>query len=432
MKKEWAVGSGRRVLGGAIRLAPCLFALGLAGAAAAQPPADLPPEPVALQALTGHPKVRAAEAGARAARAEHERLRAGSHEFGLRLGGARRTVNGGPEAKEWEAGLERGLRLPGKARLDDAIGERGVQEAQERVGDARHEAGRQLLASWYAWRQAEAEARLWRGQAALLAEQRRIVEVRVKRGDAARMDALQAEAALAQADAAARQAEARRDQTAAELRARFPELPAPSAAAAEPALPEGGEADWVAHTLEHNHELLALRRAAERLRLATRRAEADALPDPTLGLRYASERDGEERVLGLSVSLPLPGAARRAQARVWQGQAEAMAEEEAAARRSLAAQAAGNWQRAASGVESWQRLQAAAQASGRHAELARRAYELGELGLTETLLARRGALEAQLAAEQARLAANEAVARLLLDAHRLWLPGGEAGEHSGR
>ncbi len=56
----------------------------------------------------------------------------------------------------------------------------------------------------------------------------------------------------------------------------------------------------------------------------------------------------------------------------------------------------------------------------RHAELARRAHELGELGLTDSLLAGRAALDAGLAAEHARIGANEAIARLLLDAHELW------------
>lgn len=428
MKNEFAVDGLRPAMSaGALRCLSGLLALCMAAAAAAAP-ADLPPEPAVLQALNKHPLVRAAEATARAAQAEHDRLRSGSHEFGLRLGSARRSVNGGPDFNEWEAGLERGLRLPGKARLDDAIGERGVQEAQERVGDARHEAGRQLLALWYGWRQAEAEARLWREQATLLAEQRRIVELRVKRGDAARLDYLQVDAVWAQADSAARLAEARRDQASAELKARFPELPVPDVGTAEPAMPAGGEAEWVERTLEHNHELIALQLAGEGLQLQARRAEADNLPDPTVGLRYSSERDGEEKVLGISLSMPIPGGARRAQARVWQGQAEAMAEQVAAQRRSLAAQAAGNWQRAAAGVQSWQRLQAAAGSVGQHAKLARRAYELGELGLTETLLAHRSAIEAQLAAEQARLAANEAVARLLLDAHWLWPLGGEA-EH---
>jgi cobalt-zinc-cadmium efflux system outer membrane protein len=49
-----------------------------------------------------------------------------------------------------------------------------------------------------------------------------------------------------------------------------------------------------------------------------------------------------------------------------------------------------------------------------------RAYELGESPLSDTLLARRQALEALSAAEQAQIDALEAQARLLLDMHAIW------------
>ncbi len=396
-------------------------ALAMSVAAAETPPADLPPEAAAMQTLFDHPTVRAAQAGVRSAQAEQARLKAGEYEYTVHFGAQHRSVARGPDFNEWEAGVERGLRLPTKARLDAQIGARGVEEAQERVGDARHETARELLGLWYGLLQARTEAGLWRQQVALLKEQSRIVDLRVKRGDAARLDALLAESAQAQADSLVRQAEGRQAVAEAELKARFPELPAPGDATADPVLPPGGEADWIEHTLEHNHELLALQRAGERLRLVTRRTEANRMPDPSLGLRYANEQGGDENLFGVSISLPLPGAGRSAQARAWAGQAEAMTEQEAALRRRLTAQAAGNWLRASAGVDSWRRLGAAAEAVERHATLARRAYEMGELGLSETLLARRSALETLLAAEQARLAANEAIARLLLDAHRLWL-----------
>jgi outer membrane protein TolC len=389
-------------------------------------PADLPPAAAVEQALAIHPQVRGAQSELRGAEAERARLKAGDHEYSLRLATQRRSISGGPEHMEWSAGLERGLRLGGKADLDARIGEQGVLEAGERVGDARHEAARQLLGLWYGARQAGLEARLWRQQTALLEDQKRIVDTRVKRGDAARLETLQAEAALAQAQSQAVVAEAREKTALTELKARFPELPSPDEIEAVPAPPEGNAAVWLEHTLEHNHELLAARRALDKARLLTRRAEAERTPDPTLGLHLASEQGGNDRIIGVSLALPLPGEGRRAQAEMRQAQAETLAEREAAVRRRLAAEAGANWQRAAAGVESWRRLEEAAQAVGRHADLARRAHALGELGLSETLIARRAALEARLAAGQARLAANEAIARLLLDAHRLWpLDGGD-------
>jgi len=55
-----------------------------------------------------------------------------------------------------------------------------------------------------------------------------------------------------------------------------------------------------------------------------------------------------------------------------------------------------------------------------HAELTSRAYQLGEAGLPEVLVARRMALESELTAMTAQLDAQESRYRLLLDAHRLW------------
>ncbi|MEW5788656.1 MAG: TolC family protein [Pseudomonadota bacterium] len=383
-------------------------------------PADLPPPAVVEKALAAHPGVRAARAELRGAAAEASRLRAGEYEYGLRLATQRRSAGNGPDYTEWSAGLERGLRLGGKASLDAQIGELGRSEYEERLGEARHEAARELLDLWYASRKASLEARLWRQQVSLLEDQKRIVDTRVRRGDAARLDALQAQAALAQAQSSAVASEAREGIALAELRVRYPELPAPQDNSVSPVVPEGDELAWLDRTLAHNHELLAIRRALGKARLLARRSEAEGVPDPVLGLYLASEQGGAERILGLSLSLPLPGEGRGAQTRVRLAQAEVLAEQEAALIRQIKARVAGNWRLAVAEVETWQRLEEVALVAEKHADLARRALALGELGLSDTLLARRNALDSRLAAGQARLAANEAIARLLLDAHQLW------------
>lgn len=406
-----------------------LLCAGVSWGATAEPPTDLPDARAALAALDNHPQVRAAQARLRAARAEHDRLRAGSHEYALRLNAQRRDVTGQPNRNEWEVAIERGLRLPDKALLDERIGAEGVQEAEERVDDARHETARRLLALWYAALQAQAEARLWQEQVALLETEERIVRTRVKSGDAARMQALQATAAIAQAISQLEKAQARARMALAELGGQFPELPPPVESGAEPISPAGDEAHWLAMTLTHNHELLAAQRAAERVRLQARRAAAERRPDPVLGLRYASEQGGDERVLGLSLSIALPGEGRRAAGSFYAAEADTLMEIEASVRRRLTTEAAANWLRVSGAVESYRRMAQAAEAAGRHADVTRRAHELGEVGLSEVLLAQRVALETRVSAAQARLAANEAIARLLLDAHLLWLPGREDGHH---
>ena len=56
----------------------------------------------------------------------------------------------------------------------------------------------------------------------------------------------------------------------------------------------------------------------------------------------------------------------------------------------------------------------------RYAELAWRAYQLGETPLWEALNARRSARDARRETLLSRLDVHEAAARLLLDSHRLW------------
>ncbi len=393
-------------------------------------PRDLPSAESAQAVLASHPDVRVALAALAAARAQAEKLSAGDYELGVRVTGQRRSIVDGADYSEWQAGIERPVRLLGKARLDRGIGSAGVAEAEERVGDARHEAARTLLTRWYAVHGARSESELWRKQVEILERELDIVDRRVKGGDAARIDRVQAEAALAQARATQQQAEDRLRRAQAELSAQYPGLTPPADVRAEPSLPSGTADDWVRYTLDHNHELLALGHALEQARLQAERFEADRVPDPTVGVHVGSEQGGDERLVGASLSIPLAGRARTAQAQQQRAVAEATAQKLDGARRRLAAEAAINWQRASSGIESYRSLKTAAEASLTHAALAQRAHELGELGLAEALLARRQALDAQLQAEQARLTANEAIARLLLDAHRLWALATPEDEHA--
>ncbi len=398
-----------------------LLLAGAAPAAEVAPPADLPPIEIVDAILDDHPAVRGAEAQLRMATAESDALRAGPHELQLRVTGQRRDISGvAKTSDEWGASLERGFRLFGKAGLDRNIGTKGMDEARERIGDARHETGRQLLSLWYGVLRAQAEVTLLGAQASLLEEVRGTVEKRSRRGDAARLELLQADAALAQARSQQQQALGRQQAAHGQLRASFPDLPALAPRVVEPVLPAGSQADWVAAALEHNHELLAVQDALEKSRIAARRAGRDRLPDPTLGLFYANEQFRDEEIVGMSVAIPIGFSARRAEADRQLGQAQALAALEMATRRRIETEAVANWQHAVSAVETWQQLKLAADAMTRHADLARRAYELGELPLAESLLARRNAAETEVAAEQGRLDANEAVARLLLDSHRLW------------
>lgn len=407
--------------GGRLGLAG-LFCLSLAAHAAPElaAPADLPPVAAVEAALDAHPLVLAAQARVAAARAEARQLKAGEYEYQASAGYSRRRETGVGGMNDWEIGIERGLRLPGKAKLDNELGATRLAEAGERVGDARHEAARDLLATWYAALRAEGEARAWREQAALLKQQREVVEKRIKAGDAARMERAQAEAALRQAEAEARRGETAAAEAAAGLSARFPGLPAPSGKPGDLPQLAGSAGEWTAAALEHNHELAILQKESERMRILARRNQADLTPDPAIGLRYARERDGQDNLLGISLTLPLPGEHRRARVDLASEEARALAQQEAATRariegdiRGLHARLQGTLNRLESQAE------VARQLDG-YADLTWRAYQLGETPLWETLNARKSARDAQRETTLSRLDAHEAAARLLLDSHRLW------------
>jgi outer membrane protein TolC len=358
----------------------------------------------------------------RAQEAASDALRVGSYEYAVRVeGGERRDTSIDSRYNEWSAVLERPIRLPAKAELDQRIGAEAVDQAKLGVGDALHEAGRTLLRLWFGWMRAAAIESVWRSQVEILSAERDAVARRVHLGDAPRQEGLLAEAAVAQADTSRLQARSRAEAALTELRQSFPALaPPPAPVLVAPRPVERDAAYWREVYLAHNHELAVARAEVRRRTLIASRAQADTVPDPTLGVRYASERGNSDRIFGLFVSVPLPGEARSARAAESAAQIEVAASREAALVRRLSAEASTLYVTARSAFESAERAVEAANGMRRNAELTSRAYSLGEASLADVLLARRLAIETELSAALARLEAAESRYRLLLDAHELW------------
>lgn len=406
-----------------------LAALLLASGARGEDAPELPPAPLVQQALAAAPAVLAARSLADAADAERAKLAAGPHEWTARAGLQQRRVRIEPAERfsEYELGLERGLRLPGKADLDRRLGDQAAAQVALAYGDARHETARALLAGWFAWLREVETARQWERQAEILARQASAARRRLELGDAPRREQVLAEGALAQAQAQAGLARARAELAAADLQARFPALVLPAQVTlGEPALPPEPAEYWREAILRRSQGLLLARAEAEQARLIAARSDLDRAPDPTLALHAASERAGEERLLGLSVSIPLPGAARRAEADLALARSRAAAQREAGTQAAVEAGARAAYLGAVAAHAAWERSRDAAGQVGRAAELAERAYRMGEGTLPDTLAARRQAHEAELGERLARLDALERRHRLRLDAGRLW-PAGEAG-----
>lgn len=388
---------------------------------------ELPPPEQVQHILQALPEIRRKEALLRAEEAAGRGLSAGTHEWNLSLSRQRRNLRQpipgeASHFAEWDASLERGLRLPGKARLDEELAQAGIRLGQWSRADALHESARQLLADWFVWLREAATAQQWQVQVELMEQQQARLQRRHALGDASRLEALQAAAATAQATSQLHQATTRRNAAAITLQQRYPGLSLPSGL--QQIAPQelgGSSADWLAALLEHDHELGSAHAATQRAQLLARRSDRERLPDPVLGLRVASERGGEERVSGLYLSFALPGAGRRAQADAELARADAAAQQEAAVLQKTRAAALARIAQAEGAYASWQASQLAAHQQQQAAELAARAYALGEGSLAESLAARRLALAAQLEEQQARLDALESQHRLRLDSHRLWL-----------
>lgn len=409
-----------------MRLAIFMVVAAFAGLAYAQEPTPgLPPAGLVAQALRASPAVQAAAGQVSVEEAQGRRLEAGSYEWNLRIGGQQRRTYpaNGPDQTfgEWNAAIERPVRLPGKAALDAELGAAGVSVARVAYGDAVHEAQRNLLRAWFTWLKEERSAALLAEQVDLLGRQADAVRRRQQLGDAARLEAIQAEAARAQAEAALAQARLREGAAAEALRRRFPGLPlVVPEAIAEPSPIAGDDGVWIETILAHSHELARARRETERARLAAGRLDLERRPDPTFGVHVASERGGEEHLIGAYVSIPLPGGARRAAADAAQGEAEVAHRREAAALQQVSAGAATLVRSARAAQVASQAGDAAAERLSRAANMSARAYQLGEGSLDALLTARRLANEARLNVSLLQLDALELRYRLLLDAHRLW------------
>lgn len=382
---------------------------------------DLPPPEAVAAALKNSPDVMAAQAGIQLGEATNRRLQAGEHEFALRVLGQRRTVNPSERFREWDVGVERPIRLPGKAAIDNKLGQTEVTRSQTMYGDALHEAGRSLLKGWFTWNRERAQASQWAEQVGLLKQQAEIVAKRVRAGDVPRLENGLAEAAMAQAESALHQARLREQVAANDLAQRFPAIALPKVPLEVRPVPlQQGLDYWKEEVLKHNHELGVARSDSILGRLQAERSSADRMPDPTVGVRVAGERDGTERLVGLHVSIPIPGGARSARSDESRAMAEMAAQREAAVLRKVTAEAVNTFAAAQAAYGGWQSAQGAADMMRSNAELMAKAYSLGEMGLPEVLTARRQALEASLAAVLARLDAAETRYRLMLDAHQLW------------
>lgn len=384
-------------------------------------PRDLPPTVAARQWIDQDPAVQEARSALQAAGHSAAMLRAGPHEWTTRLQGQRRNYRtGGSDSNEWNVQLERGIRINGKAGLDRDIGETEIAIAEARLGESVHVAALSLLDLWIDGLAAAQGHALYRQQLEFAQANLRAVESRKKAGDASALDLSVAMSDAADVERQASQAASNLAKTRAKLRVRFPGAQLPEQALEEPRPPEVAEFQWLTRVIDASEILRVTQGQLRKAELNAARASADRIPDPTIGVFAASEAFRQERIVGISVSIPLSGTYRSERAQQALQEAEAARSTVDRQRRELETHVAETYADATGNAARWRLAEQGASAAGENARLTNRAYSLGEADLQSLLLARRQFLEASRASLDARTEALRAHYRLLVDSHLIW------------
>lgn len=404
----------------------CLLLAGMHGHAQALPdavpaPTGLPDPAIVEKTLLDAPRLRIAVESVAHGEALSRRLAAGPHEWEVQSLTQQRKDALGATHTEQEYALQTGVRWAGKAGLDRRIGAAEQRGGQLSYQDAWHEAGRELLDLWFEWVGAEQQVRLHGEQLTVLERQREAVVRRVAAGDAPALEQQLAEAETGRQRASLSEAQRAARMAREALRQQFPGLPFDATVSLQdPPLLPGVDAQWIARIVEENHEIELAVAKQESAQLTAERVRRDRLADPVLGLRYSNNLDGDRRVLGLQVTLPLGGALRSADTALARSAARRADAEVDRARQAVEAGAQSVVADARLSREAWLQQQAAQRALDAAAEASARGYALGEFDLASLLAARREALRAGGEQLDARLRAARAYARVLLDAHLLW------------
>lgn len=408
-----------------MRLIQCLLLIaGIVTAAAVHAEGaestDLPAREVVAAWIVTDLAVRNADLERSIAGHEAEMLRVSPNEWTVNLSKQRRSYVDAPRSQEWNVGLERTIRLPGKRQLDTALGARGIERAEAQYRSDSRQALSDLVGLWFDWIRSARIAALARDQVTLATSNRSTVEKRVKAGDAARLELNLADADRASAEQLAAEAETEATIARTRLEARFPKAPTRLPDLSTPIDEAEAPGARVDRWLAGSAAVRALNANRAEAEAAVSKERADRLPDPTLGVFRAAEAYGDERIVGISVSIPLPGAYRNARYSRAIAERDRRDTEIELALRELRVTATERDNADRGGATRWRLAREAADRASENVRLSQRAYALGEADLQTLLIARRAALEAERGAIEAQTQALTAHYRFEIEAGGLW------------
>ncbi len=299
--------------------------------------------------------------------------------------------------QEWDVSLEHDVRLPGKRRLDRSVADAQISHAHAMVDDTQRAVTLAVLEEWY--RCVSAAARVKRAVDAQRTAQSlsESVEKRHRAGEASQLETLLAAADLAamEAELAAANETLRGSQELLVLRG----LPPSCASAALGDAPPRSVRTAIDPAKDPTVKLAAA--AADLAALKAERARAERLPDPAVGIRYAQERGGLERIAGIYFSIPLPSSRVAAEADHATALARIAESQRRQAEWQVATRVHALLARLRAARAQWQPLDAAAKLQSEAAVRGWRAYQLGEVDLAAALHDQRTARAARALADDA-------------------------------
>jgi outer membrane protein TolC len=387
----------------------------------------LPPAQQVRTVVLGSPATRAALAQRDGQLRRADITESGPAEFTARLSQQNRQVSDPAERySETLLSLERPVRWWGKAGLDADQAGASRTSARLAYSDAIHETSRDLLQLWIETLRTDMRLDNAQTNLALAQELDRLAAARLRQGEISQLDASLAQAELQRAQAAQDQARAARSAAVARLTRTYPGITLAQAPLPDPvwlqarleALPALQELRQ--QYLERNHQLNLGRSEAARLRLLAQRADRDQWPDPTLGIYTANERAGAERIIGVSISVPLSGRLRQNHAMAAAADAQNAEDRVHQLELSLWADIEARYSSLQHLARAAISIDTAALTQQQAADKSRKAYALGEHSMTELIQNRRLAAEQLISARLAQLEVLEGLALIELDLHMIW------------
>ena len=378
------------------------------------------PTELARPLLEQDPRVAAARAGLAVAREESNILERSPYEWTAKAFGQRRSIDTGAQYREWNVGVERAIRLPGKGTADRNMGKATIEESEARYGEAMHESAKDLMSLWIDWLASERGRELAAANLQAVQDNVMAVDKRSRAGDASRLDLNLANAELAEQKRQNNDAQTQATAAWARISVRFPGIQPLRIALPSPLLIAEDARQWRERIMGESD---VLKLTQTQLRIAQAQAEharASLTADPTLGVYSTSEVGGRERLMGVSISIPLVGGLRDSRSAKALAAVEVARQAVELTQRELETEIATAFVTARGLYESLQMANEGARAMQENAKLVQRAYALGEGDLQSLLLARRQATAAENSALQAQVGALKSYYGLLTDAHFIW------------